>query len=769
MVFFEIFGEQKTLTQWDVGRRMQVNAPCQQLHFANEGAQEAIVCPVQDADGVRTAQIPDELLQVSGTLWVYAYVKEEERYTRQMASFFVKERPKPAEYEYTPTQKVTLEDLAERVDALENREETDPTVPEWAKGSQKPAYTAAEIGAAPAGHVTDKNNPHAVTAAQVGARPASWMPSAAEVGAAEAPHTEKGGVAAAEDSAEAPFHGLKLYGKTVQNGVPTPESPVALESAGASGSIGVNVTGKNLLSNPQIGKTETVNGLTITHNADGSFTVNGTCTENTTIALSDWRNASAVPAGTLTFTGWGTLLGKDIARPYIQSHPYSYQYDFQPTTDGGYKIYELAEQAKFAAGLFAFKGVTYNNEVYKLQIEVGNSATAYEPYNGQNITASTPSGLPGIPVQSGGNYTDENGQQWVCDEVDFARGVYVQRVELTPMVGKTWWWDTQSASGGYRLRGRPGKRYNLTNNMVLCDKLSVASTWYYDGIGAGEQILYVRLPQFSDSPVIEDWYAYLEENPMLVLLALAEPIEMSLSAEEMAQYAALHTNEPNTTVFNDGGADMEVRYYTPDAAVPMNMGAGANGKVLCVDEHGCVVPMQIDTEKAVFVGDETTTIAEFREAYSHGKACFMRRSNAGEGYVTWVARSIASNNGLFYTVDASGNVAYGTLNNEGFVYQTSSGGECSVFVGDENTTVAEFYEAFQNRKACFMYRPMGPSGYVAWMMRKASTTNAFFQTIDDRGYNLYGILNSDSGWSYATETVLTEARVNELIAAALGT
>ena len=44
------------------------------------------------------------------------------------------------------------------------------------------------------------------------------------------------------------------------------------------------------------------------------------------------------------------------------------------------------------------------------------------------ITLPTPNGLPGIPVKSGGNYTDPQGQQWVCDEVDLERGVMVQRI-----------------------------------------------------------------------------------------------------------------------------------------------------------------------------------------------------------------------------------------------------------------------------------------------------------------------------------------------------
>ena len=49
----------------------------------------------------------------------------------------------------------------------------------------------------------------------------------------------------------------------------------------------------------------------------------------------------------------------------------------------------------------------------------------------QTIALQTPNGLRGIPVTSGGNYTDPTGQQWVCDEVDLERGVKVQRVDKT--------------------------------------------------------------------------------------------------------------------------------------------------------------------------------------------------------------------------------------------------------------------------------------------------------------------------------------------------
>lgn len=61
----------------------------------------------------------------------------------------------------------------------------------------------------------------------------------------------------------------------------------------------------------------------------------------------------------------------------------------------------------------------------------GTIAVTLSDRNGktQTLTLPTPNGLPGIPVTSGGNYTDQNGQQWVCDEVDLERGVKVQRID----------------------------------------------------------------------------------------------------------------------------------------------------------------------------------------------------------------------------------------------------------------------------------------------------------------------------------------------------
>ena len=55
--------------------------------------------------------------------------------------------------------------------------------------------------------------------------------------------TVSGTAFALTDTLEAPLLGLELFGKTVQNGIPTPEAPVALNSAASSGTVKITVSG----------------------------------------------------------------------------------------------------------------------------------------------------------------------------------------------------------------------------------------------------------------------------------------------------------------------------------------------------------------------------------------------------------------------------------------------------------------------------------------------------------------------------------------------
>lgn len=102
-----------------------------------------------------------------------------------------------------------------------------------------------------------------------------------------------------------------------------------------------------------------------------------------------------------------------------------------------YKVYPMLSKGSAALPFEPYTGgkpspsPDYPQEIQSAGDDGNLSVIVKNPDNEQmqSVSFSTPNGLPGIPVTSGGNYTDENGQQWICDEVDFGRGVYVQRVD----------------------------------------------------------------------------------------------------------------------------------------------------------------------------------------------------------------------------------------------------------------------------------------------------------------------------------------------------
>lgn len=120
----------------------------------------------------------------------------------------------------------------------------------------------------------------------------------------------------------------------------------------------------------------------------------------------------------------------------------------------------------------------------------------------QSLTISTPNGLPGIPVDSGGNYTDVSGQRrWVCDVKNYGTGKYTQ------MVGHIESYNDENIT---------------TPHMSTTGQLS-----------AGAEVYYV----------------------------LDEPVVTDISADELAAYRTLHTYDGATVVSTaEDVAGIEVKY-----------------------------------------------------------------------------------------------------------------------------------------------------------------------------------------------------------------
>lgn len=181
----------------------------------------------------------------------------------------------------------------------------------------------------------------------------------------------------------------------------------------------------------------------------------------------------------------------------------------------------------------------------------------------------------GVPVSSGGNYTDSSGQQWVCDEIDFGRGVKVQRTKRVRFSGASGEnWKIQNPSKPpYVFRENaivndnklPASNENVAQ--MLCDKFKIVKqNSIYDAslldmisMSNAQKGVYAKPSGFTGS-TNEEFTAWLASNPFDVVYILDTPIETPLTDDELAAYAELHTNEPVTTIYADGNAGLAVTY-----------------------------------------------------------------------------------------------------------------------------------------------------------------------------------------------------------------
>lgn len=234
--------------------------------------------------------------------------------------------------------------------------------------------------------------------------------------------TETGNPVSASDAFSAPLCGLTVYGRSTQDGTPSLDNPAPIVSAGDGGTIGIKITGKNLISTEALfSPTKTAFDVIDGH-------IKGTTT--TKYAQIGYLLQSGYPAQYTASVSGGSKTVETELRAY-------------KWVDG--KLGNLVVQGFFPVGQRAtisfstdgkseyfvfFRPYDVSDfDYYDMQLELGTTATAYEPYREQLLTLPTPNGLPGIPVTSGGNYTDQSGQQWVCDEIDLERGVKVQRMD----------------------------------------------------------------------------------------------------------------------------------------------------------------------------------------------------------------------------------------------------------------------------------------------------------------------------------------------------
>lgn len=197
-------------------------------------------------------------------------------------------------------------------------------------------------------------------------------------------------------------------------------------------------------------------------------------------------------------------------------------------------------------GIYLVPSDTTKQGKARLQLEYGIEATDYEPHRTpQTLALTTPASLPGIPVDSGGNYMDETGQRWICDEIDLERGVYVQRVYSVIVDGVDVAFSQAGQYCNMNLKGIPSaKRIDGKNQRITAYSTFTSKSWNFN---TDSHFLYITEENYAE--ILNE---SCKEHSGEVMYILVTPIETPLSPADIAAYRALNTYGPTTIVETDG-------------------------------------------------------------------------------------------------------------------------------------------------------------------------------------------------------------------------
>lgn len=284
-------------------------------------------------------------------------------------------------------------------------------------------------------------------------------------------------------------------------GAPSPsvEYPQAIDIAGSGGSINVKVVGANLFDISKVQSISGASGSQTTNNNDGTLLVQSSQGDSSG-GYEDGKNVLRDLCPELRAGDIAVLSAKSTGsdkRIYLRGSKSPWTFGISRT---------ISETDLDSIVMFYASGTSTSATISEIMINAGSVALPYEPYKTpQSVSLSTPNGLAGLKVSSGGNYTDASGQQWICDEIvrnERGTGKRIQRIGIIES------YASETINTAY---------------MSTTGQLTEGAT---------------------------------------VLYVLDDAIETNLSTEEIAALSALHTYYPTTTISNDAGCDMTAAYVT---------------------------------------------------------------------------------------------------------------------------------------------------------------------------------------------------------------
>jgi hypothetical protein len=324
--------------------------------------------------------------------------------------------------------------------------------------------------------------------------------------------------------------GLTVDGRSVQDGTPTPDAPVAVQV----------VEGRNIVDFAHPAAVNTDGGVTFTINADGSYDIHGTATKNTYIYVTNNSSGFQLPAGRYVFS----------ARNQDGSYPSVLRVGASRWLDGTNTSYSSASdhaltfnhdgQGNVQLIIYINNGGTVDATVYP-QLEAGTTATPYVPYGSIGIVVgdtATSIDLQGNTLASLPDGTrdelhiDSTGRVWIEKRV----GKYVfdgtQSVGGTTGTAAYYTISTiidivsppqlAPSSSSPHAGGYPGwcNKYAVNENYIASNPVDNTVIISSRRFSSTNRIAFYDSTHTSDNAT---WIAYVSANPITLYYPYSEP------------------------------------------------------------------------------------------------------------------------------------------------------------------------------------------------------------------------------------------------------
>lgn len=361
----------------------------------------------------------------------------------------------------------------------------------------------------------------------------------------------EGDVISVQDSSDKGLRILKLYGKTIQDGTPTPDALIELVSTGDNGSVEVTLCNKNLFSG-------FIKGIGVDANSGEEISnTRYICTDYIRVNLNFDMFLSGITNVLTTYLSFYDInknyLGRSGINP-INSFLLNQQKlpNVKPFENIAFVRITVYQPAGGSSGTID------EVDAWKPQLEYAVEETEYINREIQNpsFVVSTPfRGIPAFSESEYINYIDSTGKKWICDEIDFERGVYVQRIrEQNPNISYIETLSNGLKYGVWNLTDKPKK----VDVGILSESARVVGS----ASSKTENSVYENLGDIVFVGSSDDTLQTLREkfNGTKILYVLATPIETPLTQEQLEAFKSLHSYYPISNIFCDENAGLKVSY-----------------------------------------------------------------------------------------------------------------------------------------------------------------------------------------------------------------